>query len=281
MSMKNNCISIVIRNLITGIIIIAIAMIFIISIKESGSSKNYLIDEQFSDINSIVIDSVDASIIILQSDVNNVSIKSTIDNKAIGIVKQPFVEVKNNILYYDQGYAIGVNTHSNGSIIIQVPNDKILDYDITTGSGDVEIDVFSANNILINATIGDKIVSTNANNIVIESVSGDIKFIGSGENILIDTIQSDAIIVVNKGTKQINFESISGGTSIYAKDVGGYNMVHESASGTKDDYAEFTQAGLEKLVVNAKTVSGYVEISELLIDNKIVDLMSKYNKEDN
>ena len=236
MSMKNNCISIVIRNLITGIIIIAIAMIFIISIKESGSSKNYLIDEQFSDINSIVIDSVDASIIILQSDVNNVSIKSTIDNQAIGIVKQPFVEVKNNILYYNQGYAIGVNTHSNGSIIIQVPNDKILDYDITTGSG---------------------------------------------ENILIDTIQSDAIIVVNKGTKQINFESISGGTSIYAKDVGGYNMVHESASGTKDDYAEFTQAGLEKLVVNAKTVSGYVEISELLIDNKIVDLMSKYNKEDN
>lgn len=214
----------------------------------------------FSDIERIEADITDVPITIVESNVEEITVTSSVKNTGIGIVTQPKVREKGNVLHFHQGYMIGYNTESTGAVKIEIPEGMNLDIDITSGSGDVTIDTSASNNISIDATVGEKTITSKGENLVIESVSGNIDINGGFVNTEIDTVNSDVKMHADADTEQIYYKSVSGDADICADGVKGCNLQYKYAGGKIDEYFEMGEDPKKIFDVAGDTVDGRINI---------------------
>ncbi len=228
------------------------------------STSNFKQDDSisFSAISKINLDINDVPLTIVESDVKEVTVTSTAKNSGIGFATQAKAWEDNGTLYYTQGFVFGIEPKSTGYVTIEIPYDLELDYDINSGSGDVLIDIESANNIFINAAVGTKNVSSYCDNLDVHSVSGDINIYKASQNINIETVSSDATLSANEVSRQINFESISADLNVCANYLSGYNIHHDYSGGKIDEYIKLSDNGDNTININAKTVDGDITVYE-------------------
>ncbi len=230
----------------------------------------------FTDLDSIVFSIDDVRLSILESDVDEVTITSTVENTGTGYITQPKAWVDNNTLYFDQGVALGYGTKATGEIVLEVPKSLELDYDISNGSGDVLFEVNTANDIVFDMAVGELNVYTSCENFTANSVSGDINIYGAMNNITVDTVSSDVSLFANATTSEISFESVSGDCKVFADELGGYHLYHKYAGGNIDDYFELSNNHDSAINIIADTVDGKIEV----FDKSILDDASDFFKED-
>ena len=217
-------------------------------------------DNKFNDIEKIEADIIDAPITIMESDVKEITVSNTVKNTGIGFITQPKVSKKGNVLCFDQGYAIGYNTKSTGSVLIELPKGLSVDIDIKSGSGDVNISTSKSNNISLDVTVGEKIISSQGENLFIDSVSGDIDIDGVFVNTEIETVNSDVEMKASASTDKIYYKSISGNADIYVDEVKGYNLFHKYAGGKTDEYFSVDRFCDKIIDINGDTVDGSINV---------------------
>lgn len=216
--------------------------------------------EVFSDVEKIEADITDVPITIVESNVEEITVTSTVENTGIGIVTQPKVWKKGNVLRFHQGYMIGYCTESSGDVRIEIPEGMNLDIEITSGSGDVIVDTSVSDNILIDATVGEKTITSKGENLAIKSVSGNININGGFSDTKIETINSDVQMHADADTAQIYYESVSGDANICATGVKGCNLKYKYAGGKIDKYYEMEEDLQKTFDVTGETVDGRINI---------------------
>lgn len=215
---------------------------------------------KFQDVKKIEADITDVPITIVESDVEEITVTSTVENTGIGIITQPKVWEKKEVLHFHQGYMIGYNTESAGAVTIEIPTGTNLDIAISSGSGDVTIDTSVSTNISVDATVGEKTITSKGENLLIKSVSGKININGSFANTEIDTVNSDVKMYADADTEQIYYKSISGDADIYAQGVKGCNLRYKYAGGKIDEYFEIEEDSKKTFDVAGDTVDGRINI---------------------
>ena len=221
-----------------------------------------------TDVLEIEANIIDAPITIIESDVQEVTVSSTVVNTGLGFITQPSTWKKDGVLYFHQGYAVGWNTESTGDITIEIPEGMVLDIDIKSGSGDVFVNTSVSTNISIDAAVGEKIIESNGKNLFIKSVSGNITIGGIFANTEIDTINSNLKMYANADTDKIYYESISGNATIFMQRVRGYNLLHTYAGGKTEEYCSVEES-LEKIVeVSGDTIDGHINIVHVEMDGE-------------
>ena len=266
------------------VIILAISVLVVIGTCIS-IHHNFLIKEigfshikNLSDIKKIEANVTDVPITIIENDIREITISSTVKNRGIGIITQPKAWEKNGVLYFHQGYVIGHNAKSTGDITIEVPKGMILDIDIKSGSGDVTINTSTSTNIFINAAVGEKTVKSKGDNLLINSVSGDININGVFKNTEIDTISSDVKMYAGSDTNQICYKSISGDATIYTQGVRGYNLLHKYSGGKIDKYFEVKEYYKTIFDIHGDTIDGRIDIIDCDVNfNNCLEGERKWN----
>lgn len=214
----------------------------------------------FLDITKIKANIKDAPITVIESNVSEITVSSTVKNRGIGIITSPKAWKSNGVLHFDQGYVIGHNEKSTGAVTIEVPMGMILDIDIKSGSGDVTVDISTSRNVFIDATVGEKTVKSKGDNILINSVSGNINIEDVFENTEIDTVSSDVKMYADSDTNQIHYKSISGDATIYTQEVRGYNLLHKYSGGKTEKYFEENERYKAIFDIYADTVDGSIDV---------------------
>ncbi len=263
MKVKLICFSFVI--LLFGVIAITISQVLPISLTSFfQSTSNFEANDSisFSDISKITLNINDVPLSIIESDVAEVTVTSTVENKGIDFATQAKAWEDKGVLYYEQGLVFGIEPKSSGFVTIEIPYGLKLDYNIKSGSGDVLIDIENAKNIVLDATVGVKNISSYCDNLDIKSVSGDINIYKAIPNINVETISSDVVLSANKLSRQINFESISADLNICANYLSGYNLHHDYAGGKIDEYIKLSNDGNNQIDINSKTVDGDINVYE-------------------
>lgn len=230
----------------------------------------------FTNIDRVVFLIDDVGLSIIENDVDEVTITSTVENTGTGYVTQPKAWVDNNTLYFEQGVVLGYGVETTGEIVLEVPKSLELDYDISNGSGDVLFEVSNAKDTVFDMAVGELNIYTSCENFTVNSVSGDINIYGTMKNIRVDTVSSDVSLYAHATTSDVNFESVSGDCRVFADELGGYNLQHKSANGNIDDYFELSSNYDSTINITANTVDGKVEI----FDKAMFDDISDFFKEE-
>lgn len=116
--------------------------------------QNYMI---FEDITTLNIHAYNIDLTILESNTDTISVKNSIETTGIGVLTTPKIWGSDNTLFYDQGLIMKINTweiiedtfdlsiHTSGSLIIEVPKDRKLDFVIKNPNGTVDFDIDKTN----------------------------------------------------------------------------------------------------------------------------------------
>lgn len=177
---------------------------------------------KYDNIDSINIKIDDRNLIIKETDGDLVEITSTIKNSGI-IVTQPIVWVKNNTLYYNQGIKNpGVSrdvrlSNSEGELIVGVPKNLKLNFDIDNDYGDVFFEIEEANNLDLDGYSGEIEVLTKFQNLDIYSYKGEVDILVASENANINTKKGNVSMVEDEFTNKINFNSKHGNLNLYSE----------------------------------------------------------------
>ncbi len=226
----------------------------------------------FTNIEAVNLNVKDIPISIIDGNVDEVTITSTVQNNGIGFATQPKVWAYNNTLYYNQGIIFGIEPKSTGSVIVEIPADLRLDYNIKNGSGDVLFEVATANNAKLDMAIGELNIYTVCENLTADTVSGDINIYEAMKTIAIDTVSSDVSLSADATTDKINIKSVSGDCNIYSDELAGYNLDYRYAGGNIDEYVELSSSYNNIIHITADTVDGDVEV----FDRSMLDDLSNF-----
>ena len=94
---------------------------------------------------------------------------------------------------------IGYCTESTGDVRIEIPEGMNLDIEITSGSGDVTVDTSVSDNILIDATVGEKTITSKGENLAIKSIPSKD---GQRQADILDTLDERFLEVPNFAVEQ-------------------------------------------------------------------------------
>ncbi len=268
--------------------VVVIFFVIVICVAEANSSlsfTHFLSDTKsfeneqtlsFADVDAVKMNVNDVPVSVIESNVDEVTITSTVQNNGIGLTTQPKAWIDNNTLYYEQGIILGIEPKSSGSVIVEIPAEAKLEYNISNGSGDVLLEVSTAKDVTFDMAIGELSVYASCELFTANTVSGDINIYGAVKNTIIDTVSSDVSLFANATTNEIDFESVSGDCKVFADELGGYHLYHKYAGGNIDDYFELSSNNDNTITISADTVDGSVEV----YDKAILDGISDFFKED-
>lgn len=276
--MENNGLAIV-RLIILSIIAIVLIMILCVllirpenahfSFNNSKSSVVY--DEKIeSDISLITVDVKSSDVRFELTDEENLNVK--IYGKEVDQISVDTVDKELRILEKKESFCFGFCFNNGYSVIVSVPRNSQYNLDISTISGDINIDSVITNNLKVNTVSGD-ITAKDYSNGTFGSVSGDLKIgrIGvinaktvSGE-INIDEVFEKADLKTTSGDIEINalnitknskINTISGDVDIHKNNS---YIITDTVSGDTDILNNNRHAEVE---INIKTTSGDIEVGE-------------------
>lgn len=118
-----------------------------------------------------------------------------------------------------------------GNIVLEVPKERTLEYDLETVSGEIILDVQSKGKLEIESVSGNVDVYQGGEYLNIESVSGNIKIQKPFIEIEGETISGDMDFVANENSQKISSDSVSGDTKIYLQNIEDYDLEFSTVSG--------------------------------------------------
>ena len=111
-----------------------------------------------------------------------------------------------------------------GSIVIEVPRNHIIKYDLNSISGSINHDVINRDITKVTSVSGSIKIHQGGKNIVIETTNGSIYVQSSFEMMTINSINGSIHILATQKSKQILTSNVSGSTKIQLKNILDYNM---------------------------------------------------------
>lgn len=226
--------------------------------KVIDSSKSVGIDVDF--IEEIEVDFVSGNLEIIPFDGEKIIIEYT----------KP--EGGKNLLYLVDGDTLKIqiekinhlfNFGSNreGDILIKVPENLMLDYNLDGVSGDINSSVDGLD-MEVDTVSGDTIVEGNMKDLEVDCVSGNVNITGSIETLNCDGVSGNVDFIIDNGSKNVSIDTVSGDTTM-KDDSNGFAIDFDSVGGKIEDIHndksfknEYYDVGDGKIEIEVDTVSG-------------------------
>jgi len=253
--------------------LIIIGSIAILAINYSGFKKVTKVEgeeKKFSNVEKVVVESISLPVDIYESDVAQVTIKD--NSKVFGLrTSNPNkVEQKGGVLYLEQAKGFSFLSFAIGNIVIEVPRDSILEYEINSVSGSINHDVISKDKMMVSSISGSIRIHQGGEKAIIKTTSGSVRIYSPFEEVSAKSVSGSIRIVANQDSKQVLSSSVSGSIRIQLENISGYDMDYSTVSGNvKDAYKNinYSKSGESKsgdsfLEIKATSVSGSIKLED-------------------
>ncbi len=224
----------------------------------------------FSDVEKILIDSINLPVEIYESDVNQVTIQDNTSVQGVGTRKANKISYQDGILSFKQAKQRPFLFSVRGNVVVEVPRGSNLEYRINSVSGHINHDALSKGQLKVGTVSGSINIYQEGKKVSAESISGSIQIDSAFEEIKVDTISASIRIVANQDTKEIKGSSVSGSIKVKLDKVPGYEMDYSTVSSrVRDSYAkiDYSKSGKAingdgSLKIDAQSVSGSITLTD-------------------
>lgn len=252
-------------------ILFVVISIFSINIGKYSFFEETIVEEKvFTDVEKIQVDLMSFSVDVVESDVENVTVKNTTRQFGLKPGNTIIIQEDDKIVRIFQEKKSSFLFFSTGSIVIEVPKNKILEYGINNVSGSIDHNAKSKNLISAISISGSVRIHQGGESAFVESVSGSVKTYASFVDLRANSISGSVRAFADSNSKQVDISSISGSVGVQLENVSGYDMTYSTTSGSvRDDYkatkypkSGHVQEGDALLRINASTVSGSIRLAD-------------------
>lgn len=237
----------------------------------SGFESIVVIDGEekiFSNVEKIVVELVNLPINIYESDVSQVTIKD--NSKVYGFIigKPNTIDEKDGVISIKQGKGISFFSMVRGNIIVEVPRESILEYNINNISGNIDHDAISRDTLKAKTISGNISINRQGEKAIIKTTSGLLSVYSPFEELSAKSVSGNVRIVANEDSREVLSKTVSGSIKIQLENVLGYDMDYSTTSGgVRDaykniDYSKLGNAiqGDSSLEIKVSSVSGSVNL---------------------
>lgn len=247
--------------------VFVLIIFFALSLKSNPYTYKTKIDRKsFVDIKKINADLLSYSIEIKESNNDEIVVK-LISNQLNRKIRNPIIiNQKDNILKIKEEKNNYLNIFSKNLIIIEIPKNQTLQYNLYSISGSIDHNAKSKD-VLVADTVSGSIKTHNVGDSVLaQSVSGSIKMYSSFKEISAKSVSGSLSVLADANTNHIKLSSTSGSIRIQLENISKYNLNYSTVSGSvKDKYKDksLEKSGLiidndQNLSIVASTISGSI-----------------------
>lgn len=227
-------------------------------------------EKLFSNIEKIIVESVNLPVNIYEEDVEKVTIKDNSKVYGLSTGKPNTIDEEDGVLSVKQEKNYSFLFFVTGEIIIEVPKGSFLEYDINSISGKINHTALSKDTLRAKSISGAVRIHRGSERVTIETISGSVRIHAPFQEVSASSVSGSIHIVANQDTKQILTSTISGSTSIQLENVSGYNMEYSTTSGSIKDVYEglvYSKKGSTTLrdsylKINSSSVSGSIKLED-------------------
>ena len=242
---------------------VAISYSGLISLKTSDAKL-----KTFVGVEKIVVYSTNLSVDIYESDVKQVTIKD--QSKVSGLGTKKIVQMNQNeeVIIIKQSKKNFFLTSVRGNIVVEVPKNSGLEYDVKTISGDIDHDASSEDRVKATSISGEVEIKKTGEKLVVETTSGTVQIDSPFEEIKVKSVSGSILARANQDSKKLALSTVSGSIKIQLKEVLDYNVNYLTTSGSiKSTYKNGDYSKLEKskkrdnqLEIDASSISGSIKL---------------------
>ncbi len=196
----------------------------------------------FDDIDKINIELATIPVIIVEKDIDQIKVTSTINVEGTGPRLENPIYKSNNTLHVKQEITMGVYS-SAGELLIEVPNGIELDYELNLVSEDLYIDA-------------------KINKLELNVVSLEAKIYQAAKDIKINDVSGSIYLVANEDTKDIDINTVSSDINIQVEGSNSFNIDNESISGDIENNYGNNNEAINEIDISVNSVSGDVILDD-------------------
>ncbi|OOB77044.1 MAG: hypothetical protein BEN19_02660 [Epulopiscium sp. Nuni2H_MBin003] len=223
-------------------------------------------------INKIEINSMTVPIVIEEDDVDGIYVLDTLVLDNVSQNAKNTIKVQGNTLKFeeyntDKKLLTKTQKYVGGELLIKVPVNTKLDYNIDVMSGDINLNALS-NDIEINSMSGSVTIYKEGKDLEIDGMNSRINVYAPFENNEISNMSGAINLVAGLKTKDVEISTMSGSIAIEIEDNTPYGVSISTASGKLvDDYLNSSFKGSVEYGVNngidieASTMSGDIRLT--------------------
>ncbi len=226
-------------------------------------------EKSFNNVEKIVVESISLSVEVLETDGTTVTIKDNSKGYGLRAGKSNTLKQENGVVTFKQGKGMFLS-FVMGNVVIEVPRGSILEYDVSSISGDIDLDAMSRDSLNASSISGAIEIHQGGEKAEVETTSGSVRIHAPFEKVKAESVSGSIRLKADENSKEVLTSAISGSIRIQLKNVSGYSMDYSSTSGSiKDtydniDYSKSGQAnrGNSALDINVSTISGSIKLSD-------------------
>lgn len=263
------------KGLLTKLILL-ILLFFIIGIGTLyyvGSQGTNVVEGEertFSGVEKVVVDSINLSVKIYESDVAQVTVQYNAKVYGLNAGKSNRIDQAGGVVTVKQEKVGSFLSYVSGSIVVEVPRGSVLEYDINTISGSVEHDALSRGTFKATSISGTISIRQGGEKVLAKTTSGTVLVYSAFEEMSAKSTSGSVLIIANQDSKKVITSSVSGSVKIQLDSVLGYDMDYSTTSGSvKDAYRNMwlskegnTTSGDSSLKIDVSSVSGSIKLGD-------------------
>lgn len=253
-----------------SILFVLVAMLSINITKGSFFEESTVEEKVFTNIERIQVDLMSYSVEVIESDIDRVTVKNQTRQFGFKPSNPIIIQEEDKTIKILQEKKPSILFFSTGSIVIEVPQDEVLEYRINNISGSINHNAKSKNLITATNISGSIRIYQGGQSVFVESISGSVKIYAPFVDLRASSISGSVRALADENSKQVDISSISGSLGLHLKNLAGYDMTYSTTSGSvRDEYKDtkypksgHIQEGDASLRINASTVSGSVRLED-------------------
>lgn len=234
--------------------------------KTSGNNN----ERTFSTVEKIVLESTSLSVNIIESDVKQVTIKDNSKSSGLKTEKPIKIDQKGNVVSIKQRKKSFFLSFVSGTIVIEVPRESKLEFDVSTVSGDINHDAQSRETLRVTSVSGEVNIHQGGTKVITKTTSGEVRVLSPFEELKANSVSGSIYVIANQDSKQATISTVSGSVKIQLEKVTGYDFNYSTTSGSikdayeKRDYSKSgnTTKGNSTLKIDASSVSGSIKLMD-------------------
>lgn len=237
--------------------------------KDFNNSKTSLVfSKTFDDVKGIDVDTLSYGVQVETHKKDNFIVEFYHDG--IGTAAEPVVKLDGGVLSSKEPARVDSTQRGHGKIVITVPENSVLPYDLNSVSGSLVLDAQSTS-LTIQSVSGSIKVYQPGETLKAESTSGSITATATFKEVSANSISGSVKVKADAETKFVNVTNISGSVNIELDGVSGYTLYYSTISGAvKDEYHGFSSSrgsgntawGDENLEITAGSISGSIRLTD-------------------
>ncbi len=193
---------------------------------------------EFEDIDKIIVNTVALDVEIIETDGDKIILTDFTDGKTDEITDNEYKVHSNGDLSFQQDdNVIRNNLEVTGKILLEIPKDLELDYEINTVASELLIDVLYASDISLNCVDGYADIYASGENLEVNGMSNNIMSYGYFERVEQNSMDGTLYLSANADTEQFEINSLSASVYIKLDDVARvYTKSNSLSSGVSNEY---------------------------------------------